>query len=113
MGIHLFAGIAVSNYAAALAWYEKLLGSPPSAFPRETEAVWELAERRLLYVVQRTEGVGHALVTVIVDELDGLVAEVARRGLEPARRETYSNGVRKATYVDTDGNEISFGGVPS
>jgi catechol 2,3-dioxygenase-like lactoylglutathione lyase family enzyme len=113
VGIHLFAGIAVSNYAAALAWYEKLLGSPPSTFPHETEAVWELAERRLLYIVQRTEGVGRALVTVIVDDLDGLVAGVARRGLEAARCETYSNGVRKVTYADPDGNEISFGGVPS
>ena len=34
------------------------------------------------------------------------------RGLEPAGRETYSNGVRKATYRDDDGNEIGFGGAP-
>jgi len=36
----------------------------------------------------------------------------AKRG-EPAQRETYPNGVRKITYVDPDGNEIGFGGVPS
>src|SRR6266516_2535087 len=39
-------------------------------------------------------------------------AGTARRGLEPAQRETYPNGVRKITYVDPDGNEIGFGGVP-
>ncbi|MGN9774423.1 hypothetical protein ACTMS0_01375 [Micromonospora sp. H33] len=33
-------------------------------------------------------------------------------GLEPAKRETYGNGVRKTTYVDPDGNEIGFGGAP-
>ena len=32
--------------------------------------------------------------------------------LDPAERETYSNGVRKTTYRDADGNEIGFGGVP-
>jgi len=28
------------------------------------------------------------------------------------KRETYSNGVRKVTYHDPDGNEIGFGGAP-
>ena len=41
-----------------------------------------------------------------------VVAQIAQRGLEPAKRETYSNGVRKMTYVDPDGNEIGFGGLP-
>jgi hypothetical protein len=50
--------------------------------------------------------------TIIVDDLDALMAEIAQRGLEPAKRETYSNGVRKTTYADPDGNEIGFGGVP-
>ena len=31
--------------------------------------------------------------------------------IEPALRETYGNGVRKATYRDPDGNEIGFGGA--
>jgi catechol 2,3-dioxygenase-like lactoylglutathione lyase family enzyme len=108
----LFAGIPVNDYAAALAWYERLLGSPPSFFPHDTEAVWELAEHRFVYVVQRPERAGHALLTVIVDDLDTVMAEAARRGLEPAKRETYGDGVRKTTYVDPDGNEIGFGGLP-
>jgi predicted enzyme related to lactoylglutathione lyase len=112
MAVYLFAGIPVSDYAAALAWYERLLGSPPSFFPHDTEAVWELAESRSVYIVQRPEHAGHAMHTIIVDDLDTLVAEIAQRGLEPAQRETYANGVRKTTYVDPDGNEIGFGGVP-
>jgi hypothetical protein len=39
-------------------------------------------------------------------------ASVADRGLEPTKRETYPNGVRKAKYQDPDGNEIEFGGAP-
>jgi predicted enzyme related to lactoylglutathione lyase len=112
MTVYLFAGIPVDDYAAALAWYEKLLGGPPTFFPHDTEAVWELAEQRSVYVVQRPEHAGHAMHTIIVDDLDRQVAEIAQRGLEPAQRETYANGVRKITYVDPDGNEIGFGGVP-
>ena len=48
MALYLFAGIPVNDYAAALAWYQRLLGSPPRFFPSDTEAVWELAEHRSL-----------------------------------------------------------------
>jgi hypothetical protein len=112
MALNLFAGIPVGDYAAALDWYERLLGAPPSFFPHDTEAVWELAEARLVYVVQRPEHAGHAMHTVIVDDLDTLVDGIAQRGLEPAKRETYPNGVRKITYTDPEGNEIGFGGLP-
>jgi predicted enzyme related to lactoylglutathione lyase len=112
MAIYLFAGIPVSDFAVALDWYGRLFGSAPSSFPNDTEAVWELAEHRLAYVVQRPAHAGHAMHTIIVDDLDSLVAEIAQRGLEPAKQETYPNGVRKTTYVDPDGSEIGFGAVP-
>lgn len=110
--LDLFAGIPVADYAAALQWYERLLGSPPTFFPHDTEAVWEVAEHRYIYIVQQREHVGHAIHTLFVDNLDTLVAQIAGRGLEPAKRENYSNGVRKITYRDPDGNEIGFGGAP-
>lgn len=110
--IDLFAGIPVSNYATALAWYERLFGSPPAFIPDDTEAVWELAEHRYVYIVHLPEHAGHARTTLFVDDLDAVVAQIAERGLEPALRETYSNGVRKITYRDADGNEIGFGGAP-
>jgi catechol 2,3-dioxygenase-like lactoylglutathione lyase family enzyme len=112
MAVDLFAGIPVKDYAGALAWYERLLGSPPTFVASDTEAVWELAEHRSLAIEQRPEHAGHALHTIFVDDFDARVAEIAGRGLEPATRETYSNGVRKATYRDPDGNEIGFGGAP-
>jgi predicted enzyme related to lactoylglutathione lyase len=110
--LDLFAGIPVADYAAALKWYEQLLGYPPTFIPDETEAVWELAEHRYVYIVQMPEHAGHARHTLFVDDLDALVAGITDRGLEPTKRETYSNGVRKITYRDADGNEIGFGGAP-
>ena len=47
-----------------------------------------------------------------MDDLEAVVDAIATRGIEPAKRETYGNGVRKATYRDCDGNEIGFGGAP-
>jgi catechol 2,3-dioxygenase-like lactoylglutathione lyase family enzyme len=112
MKLDLFAGIPVADYAAALEWYERLLGSPPVFFPNDIEAVWELAEHRYVYIVQRPEHAGHAVHLIFVDDLDALVAEIAGRGLEPVELETYSNGVRKITYRDPDGNEFGFCGAP-
>jgi catechol 2,3-dioxygenase-like lactoylglutathione lyase family enzyme len=101
----------VRDVTAARAWYERLLGEP-SFFPNASEVVWTLADGRSLYVAQDPPRAGGALITVFVDDLDARIREIGARGLEPAERETYSNGVRKATYRDDDGNEVGFGGGP-
>jgi predicted enzyme related to lactoylglutathione lyase len=110
--LDLFAGIMVSDYATALKWYERLLGSPPSFLPNDIEAVWELAEHRYLYIEQHPQNAGHGKHTIFVDDLDTIIAQITNRGLNPMQQETYSNGVRKITYRDPDGNEIGFGGAP-
>ena len=112
MELDLFAGMRVSDYGAARPWYERLLGSEPAFTPHSTEAVWELAEHRFLFINEDREQPGGALHTIFVDDLDALVAEISSRGIEPDERETYSNGVRKAIYRDADGNEVGFGGPP-
>ena len=91
--VDLFAGLPVSDYQRALTWYERLLGSEPAFFPNATEAVWELAEHRYLYIEELPERAGHALHTVFVDDLDERVESIGARGIEP-------------------GNEIGFGGAP-
>jgi predicted enzyme related to lactoylglutathione lyase len=111
MAVDLFAGIPVTDYSTALPWYEKLFGAAPAFFPNDIEAVWELAGHRYAYIVQMPEHAGHAQHTIFVDDLDERVAGAAERGLEPAVQETYDEErVRKITYRDTDGNEISFAG---
>lgn len=111
--LDLFAGIPVGDYAAALQWYERLLGFPPAFFPHDTEAVWTLAERRHLYIAQQPKHAGHARLTLFVADLEAAVGRSADRGLAPAARESYPNGVLKVTYRDVDGNEIGFGGTVS
>jgi hypothetical protein len=111
MSLHLFAGVRVRDFQAARPWYEQLLGEP-SFFPHATEAVWTLAEDRSVYVVEHADGAGESVATIFLDDLDGQVAAIAARGLKPDERETLSNGVRKAIYRDSDGNELVFGGAP-
>lgn len=112
MTLDLFAGLPVSDFRRALAWYERLLGAEPAFLPNATEAVWELAEHRYLYIEELPGRAGHGLHTLFVDDLDERVENIGTRGLQPASRETYGNGVRKVIYRDPDGNEIGFGGAP-
>ena len=110
MPVELFAGLPVSDLPRALAWYERLLGSGPTFRPNDTEAVWELAENRYLYVDLRPGTAGGGMVTLFVDDLEERVRATEVRGIEPTVRETYGNGVRHVTYRDPDGNEVGFGG---
>jgi uncharacterized protein YndB with AHSA1/START domain len=106
----LFAGVSVADLGAALEWYERLFGGGPSFRPNDAEAVWEVASARSVYLQERPEHAGHALVTLFVGDLEERVAEISARGIEPDLDETYDNGVRKVTYRDAEGNEIGFGG---
>ena len=109
----LFAGMLVSDLGRARDFYERLLGAEPSFAPNDMEHVWTLDEHRHVYVQLDPERAGGGLVTLFVEDLAARVNGIAERGIEPADDETYSNGVRKVTYLDEDGNEIGFGGGPS
>lgn len=112
MSLHLFAGLRVRDFQAALPWYERLLGEP-TFFPHATEAVWTVAEHRSLYIVEDADSAGGCVVTMLVNDLDADVAAIASRGIQPDELRTYPNAVRKAVYRDPDGNELGFGGPPA
>ena len=109
MVFDLFAGIPVTDYAAALVWYQRLFGSAPSVLPQRGRGRVGIGDHRWVCIVQRPEYAGHAMHTILVDDLDARVTPIAERGLEPTEQETYENGMRKTTYCDPDGNEIGFG----
>ncbi len=64
---------------------------------RDSPAAWPWHER---------------LVTVFLDDLEGRITAISPRRLEPDRRQTLPNGVRKAIHLDPNGNELGFGGPP-
>ncbi len=81
----LFAGNRVSDLERAKDWYGRLLGSEPSFFPNEREAVWELAEHRFIYVELFEDGAGGALHTIVVDDFDERIAAIAAPGHRASR----------------------------
>src|SRR5947199_3408042 len=78
---HLFAGVAVSDFAAARRWYETLFGRPPDMLPKEGEAVWHVTTFGSVYVTANPARVGSALVTIAVSDLDEHATALAARGL--------------------------------
>jgi catechol 2,3-dioxygenase-like lactoylglutathione lyase family enzyme len=111
MATDLFAGVAVRDYPGALRWYERLLGTPATFHPHDTESVWTVAEHGSIYVVLRPDLAGSSLVTLFLDDLGDFVGAAADRGVRPESRETYDNGVTKVVFRDPDGNEIGCGGL--
>jgi hypothetical protein len=109
--LDLFAGIAVADFAKTMPWYEQLFACAPALCPYETEAVWEVAPHRYVYIVQQPENACHARHTLFVDDFDSVVGQIRSRGIEPSKQGSYANGVRKVSYRDR--NEIAFGGTSS
>ena len=109
----MFAGIAVSDFQAALEWYERLFGVPPTFFPNKTEAVWALADHCWVYIIGEPDRAGGAIQTIICDKLEEVIEGIAQRGLNFSKEERPAEGVRKVMYYDPDGNELGIGSIPA
>lgn len=108
MGITtVLAGIAVADFDAALAWYERFLGRPADQRPMEGLAQWSITIDGGIQVVHAADGAGTAMLTLAVDDLDGYVADVQARGLTPGTINT-GTFARFATLTDPAGNTITL-----
>jgi len=105
---HVFAGVPVSDYAASRSWYERLLGRPPDVLPHDEEAVWQLADGGLLYILADAANAGRSVVTLIVPDLAGELAALDERGIASPSVEAVGGAGLKATIVDPDGNRIAL-----
>jgi predicted enzyme related to lactoylglutathione lyase len=104
----LFAGVAVGDFDAALAWYAQLFGREADVMAHETEAMWRCTEAGWLYVVRDEDRAGRSLVTMAVSDLDRVVADISSRGITGSPIEPVGDAGRKARLRDPDGNEVSF-----
>jgi catechol 2,3-dioxygenase-like lactoylglutathione lyase family enzyme len=106
-----FTGVPVSDLATGTDFFERVFGGPPDVLVNENEVMWRVAETAWLYIVVDTARAGNALAALLVADLDAAVAELAGRGLRPAKLEDF--GPRKATFLDPDGNTIAVIEVPA
>lgn len=109
----LFARLAVTDLHRAIAWGDKLFGEVESFAPNDVEHVWTLGEHVHVYVELLPKHAGHSAVTLFLDGFESFLAAAADRGLLPDSEEVYDNGVRKAIFLDPDGNEVGIGSGPA
>jgi len=93
-----------------IASYEPPFTSQP---PAQAEAVWQLTDSGLIYLVEDRARAGNGLLTLIVDDLDRWLAEIEGRGIGVGDLEMLASGVRRSTVRDPEGNRITFGQVPA
>ena len=109
----LFAGVRVRKLEIAAEWYGRLFGRAADVVPNEQEVMWQVSEGGWLYVLEGAEDAGRSLVTICVDDLTSVVAELAHRNHAVGPIESVGDtGSRKAKMVDPDGNSIDLIEVP-
>jgi predicted enzyme related to lactoylglutathione lyase len=109
---HVFVGVPVANYAAALTWYEQFFGRPPDVVPKADEAVWQGTMTGLIYIVLDEQRAGHGLVVIAVSDLERCLADLAGRGLEIPPTESVGGEPMNAVFHDPDGNTIKVFAAP-
>ena len=110
---HLFAGIPVADRDAAVGWYEQLLGRPPDLVPNDREAAWRLTDTGWICLYADAGGCASAPHTLLVGDLDGFLAGVSARGIEPGPIEKIAPAVRQSVITDPYGNRLKVGHADS
>jgi len=105
----VFAAITVRDRDAAIEFYERLLGAPPTMLPNDDEAAWQLTGGGWLYVLRDADRAGRAVVTLLVDDFDERLAAAMSAGIELGPVETVAGSVRTIWITDPEGNRIQIG----
>jgi predicted enzyme related to lactoylglutathione lyase len=100
------ASVAVNDVNAASAWYEKLLGTPPSR-PMPEVAEWQFERGGGLQVYQLPERAGSCSATLTVDDFDGELAKLKRLNIN-ANTSASNDRVRIVMIKDPDGNSLAI-----
>ena len=106
---HVLAVVPVSDLAAARAWYEQVLGTPPTNVPMPESLVeWRITGQGWVQVTLDPGRAGSGLLNFAVDDLDAHVAGLAARGIEPGTVVTATRDVTLCSLQDPDGNTLTF-----
>lgn len=105
---YLFAGLTVTDRDASAAWYARLFGRPADMLPNDAEAAWQLTDGGSVYLVAEPARAGRGVITLIVPDLDAVLADIAGRDIAPGPVLTMPGAGRKCTITDLDGNRVSI-----
>ncbi len=104
----IFAGVPVSDFDAARAWYERFFGRPPDVVAHESEVMWRVTDRGWLYILRDPDRAGSSIVTMAVPDLDEAASALTARGVSPGAIEPEGDAGRKSVVADADGNSIAL-----
>lgn len=100
---HLFAGLPVSDLAAARRWYELLFGRPADVRPTAGEELWHFGAGSV-YLRADPGRAGSGLLALAVPDLDAYLGGLAARGMTVERLHATPPRV---VLRDDDGNEVT------
>lgn len=104
----LFAGVAVSDFKAAQAWYERFFARPPDVVAHETEVMWQATDRGWLYIVLDADHAGSSLVAMAVSNIEETTSLLAARGVTTGPIERQGDAGLKSVVRDPDRNSIAL-----
>ena len=104
---NVMAALAVSDIAAASAWYTKLLGRGPTEAPMPGLLEWEFPGGGWLQLFEKPDRAGSGAVTIIEDDLEARIASLQTAHVR-IDRESESETTALAVVEDVDGNRITF-----
>src|SRR5262249_43331947 len=104
----LFAGIPVSDFEAAKAWYERFFARPADVVANEAEVMWQVTDRGWLYIVSDADNAGNSVVAMAVPDIEEAASALAARGVPTGPIEREGEAGRKAVALDPDGNSIAI-----
>jgi predicted enzyme related to lactoylglutathione lyase len=105
--------VHVADLERAEDFYGRLFGRPPDLVPNEREAAWQVHEGAWICLYAGAAPPGTALHTLILAELDGFLAGVRERGIEPGPVEPVGEAMRQSVIVDPDGNRLKVAAAVS
>lgn len=95
----------VADHAAAIDWYERLVGRPPDAVPVPSCREWQVAPGVLLQVIADDERAGGTTFAFSVDDLPAELARLHAAGLAVGGADQVGgfDGLEYAELTDPEG----------
>jgi glyoxylase I family protein len=107
---HVLAVVAVSDIAAARAWYTGLFGREPDNTPMSSLVEWQVTDGGWVQVTEDSRRAGHGMLNLAVSDIEEGARELRERGIDAGEIINANKGVRLCPITDPDSNKIQLVG---
>jgi catechol 2,3-dioxygenase-like lactoylglutathione lyase family enzyme len=100
--------VATKDYAAARAWYSRVLEREPDLEPIDGVGEWQLTDTGWLQLIEEAERAGTSAVRIGVTDLAAQIKTLNDAGIATGETVVIADMVVVLDIADPDGNEVSF-----